>query len=113
MVYLILPVFNRIKHTKQFIDDLLKQHDQDFHLILVDDGSADGSAEWVSARLGKKVTILRGKGKWWWGGSLHQAYLFLSKRQTEKGDYGPVEDIQLIINHILAHWFQKNLSNKS
>ena len=29
--------------------------------------------------------------------------------KSEKGDYGPVEDIQLIINHILAHWFQKNL----
>jgi len=30
-----------------------------------------------------------------------------------KGEYGPVEDIQLIINHILAHWFQKILKKKS
>jgi D-sedoheptulose 7-phosphate isomerase len=28
---------------------------------------------------------------------------------TEKGEYGPVEDIHLIINHILAHWFQFKL----
>mgnify|MGYP001283114347 CR=1 FL=1 len=28
---------------------------------------------------------------------------------TERGEYGPVEDFQLMINHILAHWFQKNL----
>ena len=27
--------------------------------------------------------------------------------KSKKGDYGPVEDNQLIINHILAHWFQK------
>ena len=32
--------------------------------------------------------------------------------KSEKGDYGPVEDIQLIINHILAHWFQIKLKTK-
>ena len=26
--------------------------------------------------------------------------------KSKKGDYGPVEDAQLIINHIFAHWFQ-------
>ena len=29
--------------------------------------------------------------------------------KTEKGEYGPVEDSHLIINHILAHWFQNKL----
>ena len=29
--------------------------------------------------------------------------------KTEKGDYGPVEDIHLMLNHILAHWFQIKL----
>ncbi len=32
--------------------------------------------------------------------------------KSPKGDYGPVEDSHLIINHILAHWFQKNLIKK-
>jgi len=32
--------------------------------------------------------------------------------KSENGEYGPVEDIQLIINHILAHWFQVKLINK-
>lgn len=26
--------------------------------------------------------------------------------KSKKGEYGPVEDLQLIINHILAHWYQ-------
>ena len=31
--------------------------------------------------------------------------------KSENGEYGPVEDAHLIINHVLAHWFQKiNLS---
>ena len=28
---------------------------------------------------------------------------------SKKGEYGPVEDLQLIINHILAHWYQITL----
>ena len=32
--------------------------------------------------------------------------------KSVKGDYGPVEDSHLIINHILAHWFQKILKSK-
>ena len=30
--------------------------------------------------------------------------------KTKKNEYGPVEDAQLVINHILAHWFQKKYS---
>ena len=29
--------------------------------------------------------------------------------KSEAGEYGPVEDAHLIINHILAHWFQNKL----
>ena len=30
--------------------------------------------------------------------------------ETNKGEYGPVEDIQLTFNHILAHWFKIKLN---
>ena len=30
--------------------------------------------------------------------------------QTNKGEYGPVEDLQLSFNHILAHWYQIKLN---
>ena len=29
--------------------------------------------------------------------------------KTNHGEYGPVEDLQLVINHILSHWFQEKL----
>jgi D-sedoheptulose 7-phosphate isomerase len=29
--------------------------------------------------------------------------------KAESGEYGPVEDAHLILNHILAHWFQHKL----
>ena len=43
------------------------------------------------------------------GGSLKRISDLVVHINLKKGDYGPVEDAQLIINHILAHWFQKNL----
>jgi hypothetical protein len=29
---------------------------------------------------------------------------------TEAGEYGPVEDAHLVVNHVLAHWFQVRLN---
>ena len=29
--------------------------------------------------------------------------------RSEAGEYGPVEDAHLVLNHILAHWFQFRL----
>ena len=43
------------------------------------------------------------------GGNLKKISDLVVHIKSKKGDYGPVEDNQLIINHILAHWFQQNL----
>jgi GT2 family glycosyltransferase len=79
MVYIILPVHDRFYKTKEFIDCLLQQSYSNFHLILVDDGSTDGTAQEVSKLLPNQLTVLSGKGNWWWGGSLHQGYLWIKK----------------------------------
>jgi D-sedoheptulose 7-phosphate isomerase len=62
------------------------------------------AAKWVRKKGGKVISILGFDG-----GKLKRISNLSVHIKSEKGDYGPVEDIQLIINHILAHWFQKNL----
>jgi D-sedoheptulose 7-phosphate isomerase len=62
------------------------------------------AANWVKKKGGKVISILGFDG-----GKLKKISNLSVHIRSEKGDYGPVEDIQLIINHILAHWFQKNL----
>lgn len=62
------------------------------------------AAKWVKKKKGKVISIIGfdgGKLK-----KLSDTYIHIP---TERGEYGPVEDFQLMINHILAHWFQKNL----
>jgi GT2 family glycosyltransferase len=81
-LYIILPVHNRREITQRFIACLQQQTFQDYHLILVDDGSTDGTAEMVQQHIAS-LTILRGQGTWWWGGSLHQGYLWLKAQTVE------------------------------
>jgi GT2 family glycosyltransferase len=56
----------------------LLQNYSDYHLVLLDDGCQDGTAEMVQKRI-PAATVLRGNGDWWWGGALHQGYLWLRK----------------------------------
>ena len=62
------------------------------------------AAKWVKSKGGKVISILGFDG-----GILKKISDLVVHIKSKKGDYGPVEDAQLIINHILAHWFQKNL----
>ena len=76
MIYVILPVHNRKKITESFIQNLVEQTYKDFKLILVDDGSQDGTSEMVLSYISSSV-VISGKGDWWWGGSLQQAYKWI------------------------------------
>ena len=62
------------------------------------------AAKWVKKKGGKVISILGFDG-----GKLKKISDLVVHIKSKKGDYGTVEDAQLIINHILAHWFQKNL----
>ena len=62
------------------------------------------AAKWIKKKGGKVISILGFNG-----GKLKKISHLVVHIKSKKGDYGPVEDAQLIINHIMAHWFQKNL----
>jgi len=75
-VYILLPVHNRKEITQGFVECLAAQTFSDYHLVLIDDGSTDGTAEMVCARI-QSTTVLRGNGNWWWAGSLQQGLKWL------------------------------------
>jgi len=90
-IYILLPVHNRQDITRRFIECLEKQTVRNYHLVLIDDGSTDGTEEMVRGRI-KPLTVLKGKGDWWWAGSLQQGYKWLKSQKT------PLEHIVLIGN---------------
>lgn len=85
LLYIILPVHNRKELTLEFIHSLLKQSFVNFRLILVDDGSTDGTSEAVKELI-PDVVVLKGNGNWWWAGSIQQGYNWIkSNVKTNEG----------------------------
>ena len=69
MIYIILPVHNRKVTTEKFIKSLVAQTYKEFKLILVDDGSTDGTDKMVLSYIPDGI-ILKGDGNLWWAGGL-------------------------------------------
>ncbi len=59
------------------------------------------AAEWVKKQGGRVASFVGFDG-----GRLKEISDVSIHISAEKGEYGPVEDAHLILNHILAHWFQ-------
>ena len=85
-IYILLPVHNRREITRGFIDCLEPQTWQHYHLVLIDDGSTDGTEQMVRERV-EKLTVIRGNGDWWWAGCLQQGFNFLKKMGLSHDDY--------------------------
>jgi N-acetylglucosaminyl-diphospho-decaprenol L-rhamnosyltransferase len=69
MVHVLIPVFNRIAMTRNLLQCLSAQVvDETLRLIVIDDGSTDGTAEYLETR--KEITIVKGNGYLWWGGAI-------------------------------------------
>lgn len=81
MLYVVTAVHNRYQITKQFVERLCQQTYKDISLVLVDDGSTDGTADMVKALIPNAV-VLQGDGNLWWGGALHLAYKWIKKNAS-------------------------------
>jgi GT2 family glycosyltransferase len=84
-LFILLPVHNRRETTVRFVESLGRQTWQDFKLILIDDGSTDGTALAVR-KLRQDVVVISGTGSWWWAGSLDQGCRHLARTGVVDGD---------------------------
>lgn len=105
-IYIILPVHNRREITQCFIECLKAQTYQNYHLILVDDGSTDGTEEMVRSKV-RSLTVIKGKGDWWWAGGLQQGINWLKHNDVQ------ASDIVLMVNDDITfdHFFLERAVN--
>ena len=101
-------IANDVGYENIFINQLKIHYRSEDSIILI---SASGNspniikaAEWVKSKGGTIIGFLG-----FTGGKLIDFCDVKIHVQSEPGEYGPVEDAHLIMNHILAHWFQNKL----
>jgi len=97
---ILLPVYNNLEYTKATLEGLSHHLDgivEDlFHIVLIDDGSTDGTSDWVRQNY-PEVILLSGDGNLWWSGavnigashsmnSLHADYIILWNNDIDIDD---------------------------
>jgi GT2 family glycosyltransferase len=65
MVSIVVPAYNRMALTRQFLQSFQLVTYPNFEIIVVDDGSTDGTPEMI-ARDFPRVRLLRQSGNLWW-----------------------------------------------
>ena len=68
--HVVIPVFNRIQLTTRCLESLLAQTDKGMDIIVIDDGSTDGTSEVIPERF-PEVQIIAGDGTLWWSGAVN------------------------------------------
>ena len=72
----IIPVHNAIEYTKNCISTILSvlnESDSDYNkvpIVVVDDGSSDGTGEWINKNY-PFIHLLNGDGNLWWSGGIN------------------------------------------
>lgn len=79
-ITILIPIHNRIEITKiglnsisKSLNHYLKSDNQNvtFNIIIIDDGSNDGSSIWISENY-PNITIIKGDGNLWWAGAINE-----------------------------------------
>lgn len=104
----ITAIANDVGYENVFLNQLKIHYRKGDKLLAI---SASGNspnvvaaAEWVKQQGGNVISFVGFSG-----GKLKEISDVVVHVKSEPGEYGPVEDAHLILNHIMAHWFQCEL----
>ena len=81
-IYIIIPVHNRVEYTRSCLRSLYQQTMRGFEIIVIDDGSTDGTTEMIAAQF-PDVVLLRGDGNLWWTRSINMGVEYALAQKPE------------------------------
>jgi len=76
MIYVVIPVHNRRDITGRLLETLICQTSNEYKIVVVDDGSKDGTSEMIESRF-PDVTVLHGDGNLWWTGATNLGLAYI------------------------------------
>ena len=71
MLYIVVPVYNRVEDTLKILGAFFQQTYREFQVIVVDDGSTDGTSEKVNQCF-PRTTVLNTPGDYWWSATINE-----------------------------------------
>ncbi len=86
VVYVVIPVFNRLAFTRACLDGLRAQTYRELQAVVVDGGSTDGTVELLSKEY-PDATVLHGRGELWWGGAMQLGIEHVLGRSGSDNDF--------------------------
>ena len=81
MIYIVTPVYNRKTFTQNYLKALEEQTVKDFKVIIVDDGSTDGTSEMIEQEF-PNVILLKEKGDLWWSAATNIGIEYAKKQNA-------------------------------
>ena len=109
-IHVVIPVYNRRGYTEKCLAQLREQTWEDLDVIIVDDGSSDGTAEMIRIQF-PEVRLINGDGTLYWTGSMYVGVEAVLK-ECDPGDYVLVLNDDLIFDpdfvEILAETARKH-----
>lgn len=71
-VYAVIPVHNRLAVTRRCLEQLRAMRYPALTVVVVDDGSTDGTGEMLARFEGLDLQVVPGDGSLWWGGAMEE-----------------------------------------
>lgn len=106
MIYIVIPVHNRKIFTKECLLSLQKQSFKDFQIIVIDDGSTDGTAEMIENEF-PNVVLLKGNGNLWWTGATNKGVQYALAKGTNNDYILTLNDDLVVKENYLESIFQE------
>jgi GT2 family glycosyltransferase len=80
--------YNRLSKTKNVIEKLVKQNDKcRFHFVIVDDGSTDGTTEYLQNFSQDVVTLIKGNGGLYYSGGMRKGMEYIKQNINDVYDF--------------------------
>lgn len=100
-IAILIPTHNRKEHLVQCLNMLLDQTILPKNIIIIDDGSTDGTTDILRSKF-NFVEIIKGNGELWWTGAVNRGIEYVLKNlKTVKGVILLNDDVV-----ILKDWFE-------
>lgn len=95
MIYIVIPVYNRAAFTRACLLSLRDQTCKDFSIVVIDDGSTDGTEEMIKQEF-PEVVLLHGDGNLWWTGATNRGVRYVL------GICGPTDYVLALNNDLIV-----------